>query len=182
MLTIAIYDMTLKGATESMGHQREARESRRKGFGLQARMTISYIAVAVLNVMLLELLALLALFFIVSRLGFLSTTGRTPDGNTFPNFFGILEAVLITGLFWLVVMAPAGALFGVMFTRGLVRRIHRLVQATTRFAEGDYTQRVSVAKRDEVGQLERQFNTMAEQLVESIRKQRELVEYHARIE
>lgn len=165
-----------------MGHQREVRGSRKRGFGLQARMTISYIAVTVLNVMLLEFLALLALFFIISRLGFLSSTGQTPDGNTFPGFFGILAAVLVTGLFWLVVMAPAGGLFGVLFTRGLVRRIHRLVQATARFAEGDYTQRVPVAKRDEVGLLEGQFNTMAEQLVESIRKQRELVEYHARIE
>jgi serine phosphatase RsbU (regulator of sigma subunit) len=41
---------------------------------------------------------------------------------------------------------------------------------------------VPVTKNDEVGQLESQFNTMAEQLVESIRVQKELSENSARIE
>lgn len=63
-----------------------------------------------------------------------------------------------------------------------MRRLHRLVQATARFAKGDYTQRVKVSKRDEIGQLESQFNQMAEQLVESISRQQILTEQHARLE
>jgi serine phosphatase RsbU (regulator of sigma subunit) len=75
-----------------------------------------------------------------------------------------------------------GVLFGVLTTRGLVQRVHRLVKATARFVDSDYTQRVRVGRRDEIGQLELQFNTMAEQLVESIAQQRALTEQNARME
>lgn len=164
-----------------MGRWRKA-ENRRRGIGLQTRMTLSYIVVAVLNVLLLETLAGVTFFIIISRIT-LPPGVQHPPGNSFvPGFFTILEGILLTGLFWLIVMAPAGTFFGVLFTRGLVRRIRRLIQATARFAEGDYTQRVRVTRRDEVGQLESQFNTMAEQLVDSIKKQQELAEYNARIE
>lgn len=156
-------------------------EKKRKGIGLQTRMTISYIGVTILNMLLLEILAGITFFIVISRI--IPPGAPHPSGSsTVPNFFGILQGILYTGLFWLIVMAPAGTFFGVLFTRGLVRRIRRLIQATARFAEGDYTQRVRVTKSDEVGQLESQFNTMAEQLVESIRKQQELAEYNARIE
>ena len=87
-----------------------------------------------------------------------------------------------SGLGWLLITAPIGALFGVLTTRRLVRRVHRLVQATAQFANGDYTQRVPATKQDEIGHLERQFNSMAQQLVESIAQQKALVEQQARLE
>jgi NarL family two-component system sensor histidine kinase LiaS len=55
------------------------------------------------------------------------------------------------------------------------------VTATTRFADGDYTQRVQVSRKDEVGQLEEQFNRMAEQLVESITQRQALAGQNARM-
>src|SRR5262249_17315351 len=42
----------------------------------------------------------------------------------------------------LVVVTPIGVLFGWIATRGLVGRVQRLVVATTKFAGGDYSQRV----------------------------------------
>ncbi len=57
-----------------------------------------------------------------------------------------------------------------------------MVSATTRFADGDYSQRVEVVRADEVGQLEGQFNRMAAQLVESIAQQQALVEQNARMQ
>jgi serine phosphatase RsbU (regulator of sigma subunit) len=158
-----------------MKQSQKATVKKRKGFGLQARMTLSYLGVAVLNVLLLEILVMTTFVIVASHSAYAS---RLPHGA----FLGILEAVPVSGLFWLVIMAPAGSLFGMLFTRRLVKRIHRLVQATARFADGDYTQRVPVAKRDEVGQLEQQFNEMAGELIASIKKQEELVEYNARLE
>src|SRR5216683_334166 len=101
------------------------------------------------------------------------------EGNL---FWGGVRVWLISGLVWLIIMGPLGALFGRLTTRGLVQRIHRLVGATAKFASGDYTQQVPVKKRDEIGQLESQFNQMAEQLVESIAQRQALAEQNARIE
>src|SRR5260370_3114451 len=83
---------------------------------------------------------------------------------------------------WLLLLLPFGALFGVLTSRNIVRRIHRLVGATAEFANGDYSQRVPVTRRDEIGQLERQFNQMAEQMIASIEEKQRLTEQHARLE
>jgi serine phosphatase RsbU (regulator of sigma subunit) len=87
-----------------------------------------------------------------------------------------------SALAWLLLLLPIGALFGFLTTRKIVRRIHRLVGATAEFANGDYSQRVRVTRRDEIGQLERQFNQMAEQMIASIEEKQRLTEQHARLE
>ncbi len=74
-----------------------------------------------------------------------------------------------------------GGFFGTMTTRGMVDRVRNLVTATTQFANGQYAQRVSVTRNDEIGQLEYQFNRMAEQLAESIAQREVLAEQNARL-
>ncbi len=81
----------------------------------------------------------------------------------------------------LIVVAPIGAFFGMVTTFGLVRRLRNLATATTAFADGSYAQRVQVKGKDEVGQMEYQFNRMAEQLALSMAKQKELAESNARL-
>src|SRR5712692_8390506 len=82
----------------------------------------------------------------------------------------------------LLLVTPVGIFFGWITTRSLVRRVQQLVTATTQFADGDYTQRVDSGYADEIGQLERQFNQMAEQLVENISRRQQLAEQNARLE
>jgi serine phosphatase RsbU (regulator of sigma subunit) len=98
------------------------------------------------------------------------------------SFGGVASGLLFTAVFWLVITAPIGAVFGVLTTRVLVKRLQRLVKATGKFASGDYSQRVQVGRKDEIGQLEAQFNTMAQQLVESIEQQKTLTEQQTRLE
>jgi serine phosphatase RsbU (regulator of sigma subunit) len=98
------------------------------------------------------------------------------------SIFSVAGGLLFTALFWLIITAPIGAVFGVLTTRPLVKRLHRLVRATGQFAQGDYSQRVQVSRKDEIGQLESQFNVMAQQLVESIAQQKALTEQQARLE
>lgn len=93
----------------------------------------------------------------------------------------LVPVAIMSGLILLVMIAPIGGFFGLMTTRGVVRRIRHLVIATTRFAEGTYTQRVSILRQDEIGELERQFNRMATQLAESIAQQQKLSEQNARL-
>jgi NarL family two-component system sensor histidine kinase LiaS len=92
-----------------------------------------------------------------------------------------LKIPLNSSLVLFFITAPIGGLFGAITTRGLIRRIHRLATATTKFADGNYAQKVPVSGNDEVGLLEAQFNRMAEQLQENIARQQELAEQNARL-
>ncbi|GHO81768.1 hypothetical protein KSD_95390 [Ktedonobacter sp. SOSP1-85] len=87
-----------------------------------------------------------------------------------------------SGLGLLVITVPIGLFFGMMTTRQLIQRLRHLVVATTRFADGEYSQRVALTSNDEVGQLELQFNWMAERLVESIAQGQALTQHTARLE
>ncbi len=98
-----------------------------------------------------------------------------------PSYWEVLRFPLGSAFLLLLITAPIGGLFGAITTRSLVRRIHKLATATTRFADGDYDQRVRVDGKDEVGQLEVQFNRMAEQLLESTRRRQELAAQNARL-
>ncbi len=90
-------------------------------------------------------------------------------------------ALSITGTLLLVSMIPIGVLFGVLTTRGTLRRIRHLADATSRFAAGDLAQRVSVRGHDEISQLEDHFNRMAAQLTENIALRQELASQNARL-
>jgi serine phosphatase RsbU (regulator of sigma subunit) len=154
---------------EPAAHRRWRERWRRRRSGLQLRMTLSFVGATVLSLLLLEfVLGFFTLIFI--------------QHQSILNIIRVLLGLVASGLFWAIVAAPAGVLLGLLTTRSIVRRIRRLVDATARFADGDYSQRVPEATSDEIGQLERQFNTMAQQLVESIARQKLLVEQHARIE
>src|SRR5215469_1494025 len=102
-----------------------------------------------------------------------------PQGDS---IFSRLVSALLTNSLLLVLVIPIGVLFGRVTTRRLVQRVQQLVLATTRFAGGDYTQRVVPTQQDEIGQLEQQFNQMAEQLAGNIALQKQLAEQNARLE
>ncbi|HET8842966.1 MAG TPA: HAMP domain-containing protein, partial [Ktedonobacteraceae bacterium] len=161
--------------------QGKAYPKRNKVFGLQARTILLYLLVAVLYALALELLVGSAWYlFITHSPGYfnnLQGTGQVPS-----SYFELVRGVLFTSVIWVILVTPASLIFGVLVTRGLVRRVKRLVDATTLFAEGDYSQRVSVSRRDEVGLLEERFNQMAQQLVESMHKEQDLIEYNTRLE
>ena len=100
-----------------------------------------------------------------------------PTGPTLED----LKPQLQSGLIFLLATIPVGVLFGMLTTRGVIRRLRRLAAGTVGFAAGDFSQRVPESGRDEVGQLERHFNRMAERLDESIAEQRTLAEKNARL-
>ncbi|GCE28605.1 hypothetical protein KDA_40890 [Dictyobacter alpinus] len=92
-----------------------------------------------------------------------------------------LALLLIGSLVLLVLLPPISGLFGVLTMRGPIRRIRRLVRATAQLANGDYEQRVTIGRQDEIGQLEHYFNRMGWQLAASSRQQQVLTEQNARL-
>lgn len=105
--------------------------------------------------------------------------GGPPSANFLPAFVSIM---LPSSVGWLCLMLPIGLIFGVLTTRGLVRRVEGLAGATARFRSGDTGIRVPVRRPDEIGLLEQQFNQMAEQIVESFAQRQALAEQSARRE
>ncbi len=102
-----------------------------------------------------------------------------PPLPVFLGGFGL--ALLLSCALIALLAAPIGGIFGLITTRSVVWRLRQLATTATLFADGYYEQRVPVTRRDEVGQLEQQFNRMAEQLVESIAQREVLAEQNARL-
>jgi serine phosphatase RsbU (regulator of sigma subunit) len=105
--------------------------------------------------------------------------GVPPGANLLSEIGSI---VLPSSLFWLCLMLPIGLLFGVLTTRGIIRRIERLAGAAARFSDADFKLRVPVSRADEIGLLEQQFNRMAEQVVDSFAQRQAFAEQSARRE
>ncbi len=168
------------GERTRRGSQGNAHPKRKRIFGLQARTAILYLLIAVLYALVLEFLVASGWYvFLTHSPASLKAFQKT---SQVPTYLSIVQSILLTSIIWIILVAPPSLIFGVLVTRGLVRRVKRLVDATTRFAEGDYNQQVDVRGSDEVGILEGRFNQMARQLVESMRKEQELIEQNTRLE
>lgn len=79
----------------------------------------------------------------------------------------VLPGAVVLGL-----LLPVGALFGLLSTGPLIRRIRRLAAGTSAMADGDLRTRLPVSGDDEVGRLEQGFNAMAERLDAAVHAER----------
>jgi signal transduction histidine kinase len=73
----------------------------------------------------------------------------------------------------LLTIIPVGVLFGLLASRRLVGRVHRLEAAALAVACGDYTIALPMAGRDEVGRLEANFTAMARHLGSTLAAERD---------
>jgi two-component system, NarL family, sensor histidine kinase LiaS len=78
------------------------------------------------------------------------------------------------GVLVLLGATPVGVVFGLLATRSLIRRLRRLAASTVAVADGQYQHRIPVSGRDEIAQLEGNFNRMAERLTFAMAAERHL--------
>jgi NarL family two-component system sensor histidine kinase LiaS len=71
-------------------------------------------------------------------------------------------------------------MFGVLASRPLVRRVHRLERATVAVTEGDYTFDLPTSGPDEIGRLETNISTMSRQISSALAAERERAASEAR--
>jgi NarL family two-component system sensor histidine kinase LiaS len=96
--------------------------------------------------------------------------------------FASLTPFLVTFILpWLVVSAGLGMIYSWVIGRGFAKRIVRLTEASIDLSDGDLNLRIDDPSNDEIGQLGRQFNTMADQLSESLRSLRLLADKNAQL-
>src|SRR5260370_4556911 len=67
--------------------------------------------------------------------------------------FAAAAPLLLPGLVVLLLAVPVGTLFGLLTTRGVVRRLSRLASTTESYADGDFRQRVTSGPPDAPGLL-----------------------------
>ncbi len=82
---------------------------------------------------------------------------------------------------WLSISGAVGLLYAWVAGRDFSRRLKRLTEASAALANGDLSPRVDDQAADEIGQLARQFNTMADQLTENLRALRMMADRNAQL-
>ncbi len=85
-----------------------------------------------------------------------------------------LLVVAITAVVLLVAVAPFGALFGLVMSRGLTRRLAALSRAADAWSEGDFSHAPAVGGHDEIGGLGRRLRHMAERIQTLMQSQQQL--------
>jgi NarL family two-component system sensor histidine kinase LiaS len=99
--------------------------------------------------------------------------GALVDIQKAPMLFGPLDIVLLTVVFALVA-SLVGTVFGWLAAWGITRRLRRLAQAAHAWSRGEFQVEVHDQSRDELGQLARDLNRMAEQVQTLFATQQEL--------
>ena len=85
-----------------------------------------------------------------------------------------LLALVPTVVLFAIVASVFGTIFGLLTARGLTRRLLRLTSAADAWSKGDFAVTARDPSSDELGQLARDLNRMAEQLQNLLRDRQQL--------
>jgi NarL family two-component system sensor histidine kinase LiaS len=99
----------------------------------------------------------------------------TPSNLSIYTTFFVVTAVII-----LMVALPIGAVFGWLASRGLRKRLANLSAASQTWSKGDFTVTPRDRSGDEIGELTRNLNIMAEQLQTHLHTRDELARVEER--
>lgn len=86
----------------------------------------------------------------------------------------VFQLILLSMIVVTTLAAIAGLIFGSLNAGGLTRRLKSLSTAANRWSEGDFSAFAHDTSQDELGQLTRQLNSMAEQLQQLLQTRQKL--------
>ncbi len=89
---------------------------------------------------------------------------KTAKPDIFQLVSGFLRFIIVTVIIVTIIAAIPGMIFGYVAARGITRRLTRLSVAADRWGHGDFSALAQDTSEDELGQVARQLNRMAEQL------------------
>ncbi|MEM7114598.1 MAG: sensor histidine kinase [Chloroflexota bacterium] len=115
-------------------------------------------------------------------LGVILVRYRTPILFTRESVSLIVGVLLLTAVPLILVTAFIGALFGYLTSRSLSKRIVTLREAADGWSQGDFSRVAHDDSADELGDLSRHLNRMAEQLQNLVATQQELAAIETRNE
>jgi NarL family two-component system sensor histidine kinase LiaS len=85
-----------------------------------------------------------------------------------------VRALLPSAILLTIIATLVGTLFGILTARGLTRRLRRLTHAAEAWSQGDFAVAVRDRSSDELGQLARDLNRMAEQVQVLLQERQQL--------
>ena len=88
--------------------------------------------------------------------------------------WSFVATLLFTGLLLVAAVAPFGALFGFIMSRGLTRRLEALTLAVDAWSEGNFSIQPQDKSQDEISYLGRRMRHMAERVQALLQTQHEL--------
>ncbi len=97
-----------------------------------------------------------------------------PNTQTDLLTFNTILSILPLLLFIFAIAGFSGTIFGFIASRGFSRRLRRLAQTAESWSQGDFSAYVQDSSGDEIGQLARRLNQMAEQLQNLVHTRAEL--------
>ncbi len=74
--------------------------------------------------------------------------------------FSSIDSLQLIILVLIVLSVFAIAIFSYIFSRRLIAPLHQLIKVSNEVSEGDLTRRISIKRKDEIGQLAASFNEM----------------------
>jgi signal transduction histidine kinase len=135
---------------------------RRRFGGLSWRLSASYFVVTLIAASVVAYLALVE-------------PGRGPYVPIFSDILDRLRPARNGGEYFVVLATVIGTVTGVMFARHLTGRFGRIRKAADSWSRGDFTEMIQDPTADELGQLARDLNRMAELLQSLVASREELV-------
>ena len=97
-------------------------------------------------------------------IGGIAVSYRMPSFAEFDIWLPFLQSLLILAIPITIMAAFIGAIFGFLTSRGMTKRIQRIAIAADAWSQGDFSVVDQDKSGDELGQLSRRLNLMAEQL------------------
>lgn len=112
-------------------------------------------------------------------LGALVYTGTLAQirNSRIPEIFGVLG---ISALFLTLTAGIIGSIFGLLTSRGLVRRLQAIASAADAWSTGNFASVIADRSQDELGRLALRLNQMSEQLQAQLEARRELASLEER--
>jgi NarL family two-component system sensor histidine kinase LiaS len=114
-------------------------------------------------------------------LGILVLTVATAPQRGTQQWLDLIGLILLAGFIMLLAIAPLGAIFGFIFSRGLTGRLKKLTTAAEAWGEGNFQMVLPVDKSpDEIGKLGLKMREMAEKISNLLQDQKALAQMKER--
>ncbi len=141
--------------------------------GLYWRLTGSYLLVTLLVAVITEVAITLPASLQEYQQGNItvhpSPSGFSPPSSPTPSGFSLFLSIFWNhlqggGLYFILIASVVGTLTGLLITRNVTHRLHRITQAAQAWSKGEFAVEVRDPSRDELGRLAQDLNRMAEQV------------------